>query len=143
MQEFIECIGPKLEEKSKSALVEKLILAKQHQAFFMDVFLKSLLDYKLAIFFDNTISLEELIYQLRLLVVQNHVAINTLGNELVEYDSTNNVLHAVGAYMKKAGYVLVDFDSDPNIYYLSAVPLATKSVLESKSKELGLYLEFF
>ncbi|MFN0048653.1 MAG: hypothetical protein ACKVOU_05990 [Cytophagales bacterium] len=143
MKDLIHSIAPKLEDSQKSTLAEKLILARQNPTFFMDIFLKSLLDYKLAIFFDNTISLEELIYQLKLLVVQNHVQINTLGDELVEYDSTDNILQAVGKYMKKAGYVLVDFDQDPKIYYLSAVPLATKSELEKKGKELELFLQFF
>ncbi len=143
MKDLIHSIAPKLEENLKNALAEKLILAKQNPDFFMDIFLKSLLDYKLVIFFDNSISLEELLYQLRLLVVQNHVNVNTLGDELVEYDSTDDVLQAISKYLKKSGYALVDFDEDPKIYYLSAIPLATKSDLEKKGKELGLYLQFF
>jgi len=143
MKELINSIAPKLEENLKTTLVDKLMLAKQNPTFFVDIFLKSLLDYKLAIFFDNTISLEELLYQLRLLVIQNHVDVNTLGNDLVEYDSTNNVLESISKYLKKYGYALVDFDEDPKIYYLSAIPLSTKSELEKRGKELGLFLQFF
>ncbi len=143
MKDLIHCIAPKLEATSKNALSEKLSQAQQNPSFFMDIFLKSLLDYKLAIFFDNTISLEELVHQLRILVVQNHVDVKTLGDSLVEYDSTDNILQDVGSIMKKSGYVLVDFDQDPKIYYLSAVPLSTKSELEKIASELGLYLQFF
>lgn len=143
MKTFIKSIAPKLDSKSVDTLSAKLELAKQSPAFFNDIFLKCLLDYKLAVFFDNTISLEELIHQLRILVTQNHVEVTTLGDELIEYASTDSTLTSIGKYLKKDGYVLVDFDQDPKIYYLSAVPISTKSDLEKKAKELGVYVQFF
>lgn len=143
MKDLIHCIAPKLEAESKNALSEKLTKAQEAPGSFTDVFLKSLLENKLAIFFDNTVSLEELVHQLRILVVQNHVDVKTLGDSLVEYDSTDNILKDVGTYMKKSGYVLVDFDEDPKVYYLSAVPLSTKQELESIAAQTGLFLQFF
>lgn len=144
MQQLIEYISPKMDAEIKQALVSKLEKAKSTSPdFFEDIFLKLLLDYHLATFFDNTIALETLIHQLRLLIVDNHLNIHTLGDELIEYDKTDNILKDVGTYLKKQGYVLVDFDKDPRVYYLSAVPMGTRKDLEKMAHDLGLFVQFF
>ena len=145
MINLIKLIAPKLNEKASIEFSNKLESSFENdKSNFEQTFLNLLLEYKLVVMFDNTISLEELLFKLRQLINNNHINIASMGDDsLNEFDITDHQLNSAGHIFKKQGWLVVDFDRDPVLYYLSAIPLTSKSELQSWISSKNLFLQVF
>lgn len=145
MHNLLTLIAPKFDTTNDEIFSNKLEKAfVEDRANFEQKFLDLLLEYKLVVIFDNTISLEELLFKLRQLILTNHINVTSMGDDkLNEFDITDHQLNTAGAILKKQGWLVVDFDRDPTLYYLSVIPLSSKAELQTWINQKGLFLQIF
>lgn len=123
------------------------ILDKTAESYYVSpseaAFLHLLLKNKWAVLFDNTIGLDELLFHLKTLILENHLKVDTMADVMDEYGATDDMLNAAGKVLSKQGWIVCDFNEDPKIYHLSIVPAKSKGELETVASELKLYVQFF
>jgi hypothetical protein len=143
MSNLLKLIAPKLGVEKEILFAKRLEEISQSSNLEND-FLKILLDFDLVVVFDNKISLEELVFKLRKLIIKNHIEIDAIGDDdFNEFDVTDHQLNIAGAIFKKKGWLVIDFCSDPNIYYLAVVPAKTRDELVKDIKSKNLFIQIF
>lgn len=132
---LIKLIAPKV----KASVSEIIAKETNSEADFLALLLK----FNIAQKFDNKASWEDISYSLKHLIIDNHININALADDIDEFTGSDNMLVAVGKSFAKQGWAVCDFDSHPDIYYLSIVPIQSKNELKSVVQDLGFYVQFF
>lgn len=132
---LIKLIAPKV----KDSILEIIAKETENEAQFLELLLK----YNIAQKFDNKASWEDISYSLKHLIIDNHININALAADIDEFTGSDNMLAEVGKSFAKQGWAVCDFDSHPDIYYLSIVPSQSKNELKAVVQRLGFYVQFF
>ncbi|MDX2191355.1 MAG: hypothetical protein SFY32_15995 [Bacteroidota bacterium] len=144
MKRIIELIAPKIcgTVLAKMSPILDKAREKSNEEFY-NVFLEQILENKVAVYFDDKVSLEELNYNLRTLIIDNHINVDTIANDFNENEGADGMLGIAAKTFRKQGWAICDFDSDPKIYYLSIVPISSQNELSKFVKENGLFVQFF
>jgi hypothetical protein len=144
MKNLLTLIAPKFDNQLLEQFDKELTnIFNGNQTDFDAFFLKKLVDYKLSVLFTDNISLGDLVFKLRQLVINNHIEIDMIADEMDENDISDDMLKSVGRIFKKQGWLVCDFDRNPRKYVLSIVPIEGKHELKKVVEKLDLYIQFF
>jgi hypothetical protein len=143
-EKIFHLIAPKFDKNKVSLMAEEMnIGANISHAKLEEAFLAELLKYKIAQLFDDKVSLEDIVYNLRNLVIDNHINVSNIADDIDEDVITDDMLRQAGNMFKKNGWLVCDFNEDPKIYHLSVIPSSSKNELDSLLGKLGLYVQYF
>ena len=143
-EKLFKLIAPKLDKGVIDKMAKEMEVASDKSADeFEKAFLDELITYHVAQLFDNKVSLEDVIFNLRKLVIDNHVNVNLLADDMDENTITDDMLKQAAHMFKKQGWLVCEFNKSPVLYHLSVIPQASKSELDYLISELGLYVQYF
>jgi len=137
-------IAPKRAQSEIQTMADEMLVAHQ-KSFdeFEQAFLNELILYHVAQEFDDSASLDDIIFNLRKLVIDNHIDVNMIADDMDENTIADDMLKQVASVFRKQGWQVCEFDKHPKHYDLCVIPLASKSELQSLIDKLGLYVQFF
>lgn len=143
-EKLFALIAPKFDKHLIMKMADEMEIGKNlsHEKL-ETVFLEELLKYKIAQVFDDKASLEDIVFNLRNLVIDNHINVSTIADDIDEELIADDMLRQAGSMFRKNGFVICDFDEDPKLYCLSVIPLASKNEVQSLLDKLGLYVQYF
>jgi hypothetical protein len=143
-EKLFKLIAPKLDKGVIDKMAKEMEVASDKSADeFEKAFLDELITYHVAQLFDNKVSLEDVTFNLRKLVIDNHVNVKWLADDMNENNITDDMLKQAAYMFKKQGWLVCEFNKSPILYHLSVIPQSSKSELDYLIGELGLYVQYF
>ncbi|TAG59137.1 MAG: hypothetical protein EAZ27_00995 [Cytophagales bacterium] len=106
-------------------------------------FLIEITKYHIAQLFDDKASWDDISFALRSLIIENHIDIDMMANDIDEYTGSDNMLAMVAKSFAKQGWAVCDFNDAKELYHLSIVPIKSKSELKKEVEGLNWYVQFF
>lgn len=135
IKRLLHLISPKADEIKVQAIAEK--------SFSEADFLEEITKHKIAQLFDNKSSWEDISFNLRKLIIDNHIDVNIMADDIDEYTGSDHMLSAVAKAFAKQGWAVCDFNEAPELYHLSIVPIQSIAELKKDVEALKWYVQFF
>lgn len=135
IKRLLHLISPKANEKVVQDIAEKSHTEAD--------FLIQINNHHIAQLFDNKASWDDISFSLRKLIIENHIDVDIMADNMIEYAGSDNMLATVAKSFAKQGWAVCDFNEAPELYHLSIVPMKSKLALKKEVDELKWYVQFF